>query len=725
MRSVYFLYLIAFCFFHTSAFADIFVVTNTNNAGAGSLRDALDQAARNGTVVTDYIHFNVPANRGPALIRVPHSDLLPDLSSNLVIDGSTQPGAVLGSSSAKLTISLEGNSSATDFFYLFRLNQLQDVEIYGLFLQVLIFDRATGQPPPNTIAIYMQGGAAIQVGALNKGNVISGWNKAIFAEDNGRDGAIMDLTIQGNILGLGTDGVTNSLGTIGGRGPGGTIPAVNTYGVYVERGAELLIGGPQQLLGNIIHSSQLDIYCGGLYEFGVDTKTTISYNRIGMDRLDRLIDTDAGVGIYLHKFFNSTARNILRPGIQIDHNSIGSRSRSKGIYMDSIKSFFVMYNNTIGAEVNGAAPAGSNYGKGIHLFECDMGFIGGENFGKQNIIRYYNEGALVCDRTTNITFRYNSTYCNKERAIELNGWKDYNPSPFRSQPYITVNYLNLRDAVIEGTAPPGSWIDLYYDDDCPDCEGKQHVAGMFAVIPVGPTGRWNYSDIPFDRNFVVTSTDAFGVTSEYSAPILDTSSIVATAALCKGEGGSVCGLKIVSGTDWQWLDAAGNIVGTDTCLSNVPAGRYSFRLRISPGSCEEIYSFVVSDSTLDIDSTRGVSTTNTRCGKSNGSIRGFVPKNASRWQWEDMSGTVVGTAHDLLNVRAGTYRFRVFNRLCDTVTAFYTIRDETPDIDISGLQINATSCGLSNGSITGLQITGNSFATIQWKNDAGIVVGTS
>ncbi|MBC7850371.1 MAG: gliding motility-associated C-terminal domain-containing protein, partial [Chitinophagaceae bacterium] len=54
-----------------------------------------------------------------------------------------------------------------------------------------------------------------------------------------------------------------------------------------------------------------------------------------------------------------------------------------------------------------------------------------------------------------------------------------------------------------------------------------------------------------------------------------------------------------------------------------------------------------------------------------------------------------------------------------------TIRDETPDIDISGLQLNATSCGLSNGSITGLQITGNSFATIQWKNDAGIVVGTS
>ena len=150
---------------NSSVFADTFIVTNTNNTGAGSLRDAIEQAARNGTAVTDYIHFNIPANRGPALIRIPHNNLLPELSSNLVIDGTTQPGAAMGASSAKLTLSLEGNSAASDYFSVFLLNSLTDVSIYGLMIQALVFDRVTSLPPPNTFAIIIHGGSGINIGA--------------------------------------------------------------------------------------------------------------------------------------------------------------------------------------------------------------------------------------------------------------------------------------------------------------------------------------------------------------------------------------------------------------------------------------------------------------------------------------------------------------------------------------------------------------------------------
>ncbi|MGO8056134.1 hypothetical protein, partial [Rhizobium leguminosarum] len=82
----------------------------------------------------------------------------------------------------------------------------------------------------------------------------SGWSKAIFAELTPQTGGVYDLTVQGNILGLSSDGITNSLGSSGGRGPGGTIPAVNQYGIYVGQGNNIMIGGPQQTLGNIIHS---------------------------------------------------------------------------------------------------------------------------------------------------------------------------------------------------------------------------------------------------------------------------------------------------------------------------------------------------------------------------------------------------------------------------------------------------------------------------------------
>lgn len=721
------IYLIFCCIAFTQAgFADTFLVTNTNNSGPGSLRDAIEQADRNGTSVTDYINFNIPANRGPAVIRIQFNQLLPALSSNLVIDGTTQPGAPLGNSSAKLTISLEGNTSATDYLQIFELNGLNNVSIYGLFLQALVFDRTSFIPPPNTFGILIRGGSDISIGALDKGNVISGWARAIYAENTPQAGAITGLTVQGNIMGLAPDGITNSLGSAGGRGPAATIPATNQYGVYVGLGKEIMIGGNQQALGNIIHSRVIDIYCQGLWWFGADSKTTISYNRIGMDRNGNYINTDAGTAIQLHRFFRWIPRtNRFNPGIVIDHNSIGSRSRLNGIVMDSIMSYFLIENNTIGAEVNDGPPPGGYYGKGIHLFECDMGMIGGENFGKENIIRYWKQGALVCDRTTNITFRYNSTYCNKDRAIELNQWKEYNPTPFRIKPYVTINYLNLRDFVMEGTAPPNSWVDLYFDDNCPDCEGKQHVAGMFAVIRVGPTGKWNYSDIPFGRgNFVVTATDDYGATSEYSAPEIDTTELISTAALCKTQGGSVCGLKIVSGTEWEWLDSAGTSVGTDTCLSNVAPGRYLFKLRIGPGYCEKIYDFTIKDSVLDIDSSAGVTVLNTRCGKSNGAIRGFAPKNASRWQWEDGNGSIVSNDIDLTNVPAGRYRFRVFNRLCDTVTSYYEIGDLTPGIDAQNIQVTATTCSKNNGSITGIRISQTNFSTVRWKDENGNIAGT-
>ncbi|MGO8056011.1 hypothetical protein, partial [Rhizobium leguminosarum] len=86
---------------------------------------------------------------------------------------------------------------------------------------------------------------------------------------------------------------------------------------------------------------------------GADSKTTISYNRIGVDRNNTLVNTDAGIGIQIHKFFNRFSRNRNNLGILIDHNIIGSRSRQTGILMDSVMSYFVIENNTIGAEVNG------------------------------------------------------------------------------------------------------------------------------------------------------------------------------------------------------------------------------------------------------------------------------------------------------------------------------------------------------------------------------------
>ena len=64
-----------------------FVVTNDNNHGAGSLRDAIINA--NATLGTDTITFNIP---GPGVKAISLLIALPDITDRVVIDATTQPG---------------------------------------------------------------------------------------------------------------------------------------------------------------------------------------------------------------------------------------------------------------------------------------------------------------------------------------------------------------------------------------------------------------------------------------------------------------------------------------------------------------------------------------------------------------------------------------------------------------------------------------------------------
>jgi hypothetical protein len=70
--------------------AATFTVTSKADSGPGTLRDAITQANANGTAITDYIYFNIPATTLSDRTIILNSDL-PALSSNMVIDASTQP----------------------------------------------------------------------------------------------------------------------------------------------------------------------------------------------------------------------------------------------------------------------------------------------------------------------------------------------------------------------------------------------------------------------------------------------------------------------------------------------------------------------------------------------------------------------------------------------------------------------------------------------------------
>ena len=265
-----------------SADAATFTVTNTNDSGAGSLRDAIVTA--NNTVGPDVITFNASVT---GTITLTSGQLY--ISDEVDVQG---PGAA--------TLTVSGNN-ATRVFYIYNSDALINVTISGLTItqgadsigagvvdwgENLTLDHVTIS---NNVASGPGGGVALPSGSgtltiLN--STISGNSAAagggIYLYDNASPTLIQDSIISGNQATLGSGGgmyfygpnydVTIRRTTISGNtaGRGGGIYFYDTDGgaILIE---DSTISGNQAIVG------------GGMYFYNVDdpvtiTNTTVSGN---------------------------------------------------------------------------------------------------------------------------------------------------------------------------------------------------------------------------------------------------------------------------------------------------------------------------------------------------------------------------------------------------------------------------------------------------------------
>jgi len=159
-----------------------YTVINTNDSGAGSLRDAITLA--NGNPGSDTIEFNIPA-AGVQTIAL--ATPLPLVSDPVLIDGYTQPGAspntALNMSDAVIQIAIQGQAaffgpsfSATaddstirglsigSFLVGLSITGATNVSVMGNFIGITPSDAPFG----NDIGILIGGGAsACNVGSNN------------------------------------------------------------------------------------------------------------------------------------------------------------------------------------------------------------------------------------------------------------------------------------------------------------------------------------------------------------------------------------------------------------------------------------------------------------------------------------------------------------------------------------------------------------------------------
>lgn len=337
-----------------------FVVTNANNHGAGSLRDAIVNA--NATLGPDTIVFNIP---GPGVKTINLLIALPEITDRVTIDATTQPGYAgsplieldglgLGSNGHGLVIRASNSTVRGLSIGNFRSNN-------GIWLNGCDNNTIQG----NYIGVAADGTTAKQntrgiVLTNSSNNVIGGTTAATRNVISGNNSTGVDLTsssnnvIQGNFIG------TNAAGTAA---------LTNSGGVNItnDTSTNNLIGGTPAGAGNLISGNQF-----GLTTIG--TGTTIQGNLVGTDvtGTNKIPNTSAGI--------QALGTNMLIGGLTASARNIVSGNQGPGVLIRGAGS--KVQGNYIGTDITGTLALGNSGG----VIAGENALVGGTTPEARNII---------------------------------------------------------------------------------------------------------------------------------------------------------------------------------------------------------------------------------------------------------------------------------------------------------------------------------------------------
>jgi len=345
-----------------------FTVTNVNDSGPGSLRQAIADSNSAGGPQNQIV-FNIPAQGTPVISLLSQ---LPLVQVPCIINATTQVGTriVLNGSNAGPNASgfmvSAGNSAIEGFV-------IQDFSYDGIDLMAgggnLIRDNLIGTDftgssaqPNGRYGILINGSPNNSIGAPGGLNVISG---------NGNAGiAILNLSAgggfaTGNIIQDNYVGVT----------AGGTVALPNYQGILVSTpGNRIGVPGPFSAVGNVISGNTTDGIVIQQSLGGVaPNRNFIENNYIGTDVTGSTAVHNGGFGIHVSSAGLTTiGSNTANSGNVISGNGAG------GISLDSGTTMTIVMGNLIGVSPAGGAVA--NVGAGI-LVVGNNNAIGGPGGG--------------------------------------------------------------------------------------------------------------------------------------------------------------------------------------------------------------------------------------------------------------------------------------------------------------------------------------------------------
>jgi parallel beta-helix repeat protein len=556
--------------------ATIITVTNANDSGAGSLRDAINAANTSTPPVT--IQFAIPPTNSVTVKTISLYSALPSLASSIVIDGYTQPGAspntLTNGDNAVLLIQLSPYCGEGCYYGQGLTITGTASTVRGLVINefhgggILVEDSGSnnviegnfiGTDPTGTYALgngfYEVAGVEVDgcsntVGgaAFGARNVVSG-NTAdgidIYGDSN---------TVLGNFIGTDVTG-TNALGN-------------GVTGVYLG-GSSNAVGGANAGAGNVV---------SGNYGDGVDVygnSNTVLGNFIGTDATGANVIGNGG-GDEL-RFAPVRPSQIGDGGgeavgvlVSADHNVISNNVISGngiGIYIDGVGAsadFNVVQGNRIGTDVTGTLIL-SNSLSGVFIDgelgegegEAFSNLVGGVAVGEYNIIAGSGSNGVVVVGASAMgnAVLGNSIFSNAALGIDLGDDgvttndacdPDVGPNQLQNFPVLLLAAASSSSLTISGSLNSvGSTLyrlEFFANSACNPSgygEGETFIGSTNVTtqpstncsVEFGVT--FPVSGLTTNDVITATATDPFWNTSEFSPCLRVTSANHSPVAICR------------------------------------------------------------------------------------------------------------------------------------------------------------------------------------------------
>ncbi len=385
-------------------------VCETSTAGVCTLRAAIQEA--NAFAGTDTITFNIPTSdpnyaAAPLRFTIRPSSLLPDISTPMIIDGSTQPQHATEGRPVIVVDGTNVSAGEENGFYLtgggstlrgLVINNwgddAVDIEFNGgnTIVGNYIGTNVTGTAAaPNAWGInFKTGGNTIGGSDPADRNVVSGnTNDGFYIYTAAATGNV----VQGNYVG------TNATGT--------AAIANGRYGLYIFSGAhDNTIGGATSAHGNVISGNGSGE--GGILVDGAATSSnTIQHNRIGTNA-----NGDSAIPNNLHGLRISNA-----PGTLVLDNLI-SGNDVHGVYINNTGATGTqMLRNTIGTNLAATAPLPNTF-DGVRIEGWANGAIIGSP-GNGNVIAGNAQRGINLNNSNSNTIQANSIGTNTGGTVDL------------------------------------------------------------------------------------------------------------------------------------------------------------------------------------------------------------------------------------------------------------------------------------------------------------------